>query len=178
VDERREKFCAGVASGLSLTAAARAAGYRGDKGNSSRMAKAPEVAARIRELRELAPPIIVAEPEPQVVPLTAMHNGQHKPNRIREFEQIRDAALGKGHTSAAATAQRDLVKAERVVQATDHKNIDIMKLARMAIPHIEAAMRSGGNAATVVARMLGIVDPKDLAALGVKPKPNGHTRPA
>jgi hypothetical protein len=94
-DKRREQFCVGVASGLSLTAAAKAAGYRGDKGNASRMAKAPVVAARIQEIRDSLPPIIVGEPSPEIVPLTVSQNGQQPKDRIREFEQIRDAALVK-----------------------------------------------------------------------------------
>lgn len=50
--KRRELFAQNVAKGMSLTAAQLAAGYGGWSGNAAAMAKFPDVAARIKELKE------------------------------------------------------------------------------------------------------------------------------
>ena len=181
-DKRREQFCVGVASGMSLTAAAKAAGYKGDKGNSSRMAKSPAVAARIQEIRDSLPPIVVSEPSPEIVPLSAAHNGQHQPNRIKEFEAIRDEALKRGHTAAASASQRDLIKAERMEQTKGQEaGLSLVALAQKIIPHFRWALRTGGTAEEMACRILGVVDPGQQAELGVPlakrtPATNGHAK--
>jgi len=112
---------------------------------------------RIQELRAALPPIIVAEPAPEIVPISAMHNGQSKPNRIREFEEIRNAALERGHTSAAATAQRDLVKAERVaVSETKGWSGDLQKMAREVLAQLRIMKAERASPEQIVRAKLGI----------------------
>jgi len=154
-DKRREVFAAAVARGLSKVAAHREAGFAGDTGNAARMAREPAVMARIEELRAEQPPIIdVAAPEPSSAGLGASGG---KPDRIREFEQIRDAALAKGHTSAAATAQRDLTKAERVaVSETKLWSGDLQKLAREVLGHLRAMKAERASPEQIVRAKLGI----------------------
>jgi hypothetical protein len=182
-DKRREVFAAAVARGLSKVAAHREAGFAGDTGNAARMAREPAVMARIEELRAEQPPVIeVAAAEPQIVPLAGMHNGQHQPNRIKEFEAIRDQAMKLGHTSAATMAQAHMVKAERVEQTKGKEaGLSLVALAQKIIPHFRWALRTGGTAEEMACRILGIVSPTEQAALGVplakrSPSANGHAK--
>jgi phage terminase small subunit len=158
VKAQLEKFCQLVAAGSSYTRAAVESGYANDRASASRRARRPEVMARIQEIRDSLPPIIVAEPEPEIVPLSVAHNGQSQPkDRIREFEKIRDEALARGHTSAAATAQRDLTKAERTV-VTEKQLLagDLQGIARQLLHELRLMKAEKASPEQVVRRKLGI----------------------
>jgi phage terminase small subunit len=169
VKEQLEKFCQLVASGRNYTAAAVESGYANDRASASRRARRPEVAARIEALRAAMPPVIEpAAPEPSGAGLGASGG---KPNRIAEFEQIRDEALKRGHTSAAATAQRDLTKAERVVEKVGDAQLSDAEMLAKAVAHSKA---TGARVeAWQFMRMMGMRDANGNIAGPLSPTTNG-----
>jgi hypothetical protein len=68
-DDRREAFARAFAGGASRTAAYARAGYLGGRSAASRLARRPEVAARVAALRRRAERMDEAEPEAAIVVL-------------------------------------------------------------------------------------------------------------
>jgi hypothetical protein len=180
-DARREAFCQGLARGLKKTVAYRQAGYSGDRGNASRAAATAEVLQRVEEIRASMP--VVQEPEVMPPEVEAVKGEKVTRDSMTADIDLRIAkaeAAGEWPTVAALTATRaklhGLLLQEQAV-ATD-KNISLLALAQAVIPRLRWALKTGGTAEEIAVRMLGIVSVDDLAALGLRPKPNGHTRPA
>ena len=135
--------------------------------------------ARVAELRAQLP--VEAEVMPPEV--EAVRGGKVTRESMTADIDLRiqkAEAAGEWPTVAALTATRaklhGLLLQEQAV-ATD-KNISLLALAQAVIPRLRWALKTGGTAEEIAVRMLGIVSVGDLAALGLRPKPNGHSRAA
>jgi hypothetical protein len=169
-----EAFAEAVAGGASYVAASVAAGFGPDRGNASRRAKSTKVRARIAELRAEMPP---PEAVPEAVPVAdGIEDGG---GRLAQLRRLREAGVANRQINAAVAAEREAIRHEREQTKAKGKDINLVALAQSLIPYLRWALnRRGTTPEELACRMLGIVDPTHLAALGMKPKSNGHTRPA
>jgi phage terminase small subunit len=174
LNPKEEAFAQAVARGMNYVEAAKLAGYAGDRGNSSRMARRPKIAARILEIRATLPP-----PESAAVSEAEAELPGGGGDRIAQLEQLRAAGLQHRQVNAAVAAQREILRHEREAKKGKEKGADPVGIAKQLIPLFRTIRNSTAPVEEIVARWMGLVFPAERAAIGLPPLPspndsNGH----
>jgi hypothetical protein len=108
---RREKFAQILASGKSATEAHREAGFKPNRQNASRLAKLPEVRARIAELQRIA----AGATEVSIASL------------IAELEEGRRLAREKGQAAAMVSATIGKARILGVLDEAPRQTVNVMR---------------------------------------------------